>query len=73
MATKKMDTIRIDIDGDIRTVLKSGYIKAKTKMLQEFGYTTLTEKEVEDGLEKALNGNADEVISMFIESDLAKD
>ena len=72
MSVKKAETIRIDIDGDIRTVLKSGYIKAKTKMLQEFGYTNLTEKEVEKGLEKAIKGEADEVISMFIESDLAK-
>jgi len=73
MKKKKQETIWISLDGHKKEVPKSAYITAKTKSLIEFGYTTLTEDEVSKGLDKALSGNADEIISMFIEGDLLKD
>lgn len=66
-------TITINIDGEKKIVPRKAYIKAKTEMLKEFGYSSLTEKEVEKGLQNALAGKANDVISMFIESDLHKD
>lgn len=62
--------IKIDLDGNVREVLKIAYIKAKTKDLQNFGYTTLTEEEVSNQLEKILKGEDLDVIGMFMESDI---
>ena len=53
------------------TVLKSNYIKLKTKDLIEFGYTSLTEKEVGEQVEKILAKSDDlSVIGLFCKSDL---
>ena len=49
-----METINLS---DGRLVLKSDYIKAKTTVLKEFGYDSLTEKEVEEQLELILSKN----------------
>ena len=52
-------------------VLKSNYVKLKTKDLIEFGYTSLTEKEVEVQVEKILAKDNDlSVIGMFCKDDL---
>ena len=52
-------------------VLKSKYVKLKTKDLIEFGYTSLTEKEVEEQVEKILAKDSDlSVIGMFCKDDL---
>jgi hypothetical protein len=65
------ETIRIKIDDSKRSVYKKDYIKAKTKQLQEFGYASLTEKETEEQLNKALKGDTDlTVIGMFIKEDI---
>ena len=54
-------------------VLKSNYVKLKTKDLIEFGYTSLTEKEVEEQVEKILlNDNDLSIIGMFCKDDLAQ-
>lgn len=66
------ETVKLSIDGQQLDVPKIAYIKSKTIQLKEFGYSSLTEKDVSDALEKALAGNAKDVISMFIESDLQK-
>lgn len=56
---------------DGRTVLKSDYIKAKTKDLQEFGYSDLTESDLEKSLNMILsNSNELDVIAHFIKDDL---
>jgi len=67
------ETVWLELDGMKKEVLKSDYIRLKTKDLREFGYSTLTEDEVAASLEKALAGNANDVISMFIDGDLLKD
>ncbi len=52
-------------------VLKSNYVKLKTKDLVEFGYTSLTEKDVEIQVEKILSKDNDlSVIGMFCKDDL---
>jgi hypothetical protein len=52
-------------------VLKSNYIKLKTKDLIEFGYASLTEEEVLNQVEKILSKNSDlSVIGMFCKGDL---
>lgn len=66
------ETIKINLDGETRTVPKKAYIKAKTGDLQNFGYTNLTEKEVEIQLEKILKGEELDIIGMFMESDIVK-
>jgi hypothetical protein len=51
-------------------VLKSNYIKLKTKDLKEFGYTSLTENEVAQQVEKILKKENDlSIIGMFCKDD----
>lgn len=53
------------------TVLKTDYIRLKTKDLIEFGYTSLTENDVAVQVEKILKGDTDlSVIGMFCKGDL---
>lgn len=56
--------------GETRHVSKSDYVTAKTKMLIEFGYTNLTEAEVETQLNNLLDGKELDIIGMFIEKDI---
>ena len=55
---------------DGRRVGKSDYITAKTKDLQEYGYSTLTETEVRFQLNQVLKEERLNVIGSFIESDI---
>jgi hypothetical protein len=51
-------------------VLKSNYIKLKTKDLIEYGYTNLTEDEVAEQVEKILNKDSDlSIIGAFCKGD----
>lgn len=51
-------------------VLKSDYIKLKTKDLKEFGYTNLSENEVAEQVEKILKKEGGlSVIGMFCKDD----
>ena len=53
------------------SVLKSNYIKLKTKDLIEFGYTSLTENEVALEVDKILQNKSDlTVIGMFCKDDI---
>lgn len=65
-----METIKLN---DGRVVSKSDYIKAKTKDLIEFGYSSLTEEVLSEQLDKILS-NAPEselnVIGLFCKSDI---
>jgi hypothetical protein len=52
-------------------VLKSNYIRLKTKDLIEFGYTNLTEQEVSEQVDKIINKKDDlSVIGMFCKEDI---
>ena len=52
-------------------VLKSNYVKLKTKDLIEFGYVKLTEKEVSDQVDKIMKGDKNlSIIGMFCKDDL---
>lgn len=51
-------------------VLKSNYIKLKTKDLKEFGYESITENEVAEQVEKILKKEDNlSVIGMFCKGD----
>ena len=51
-------------------VLKSNYIKLKTKDLKDFGYSGLTENDVAEQVEKILKKQNDlSVIGMFCKDD----
>ena len=52
------------------TVSKQHYVTAKTKDLKEFGYESLTEAEVEDQVDKILNGEDLGVIGLFCKDDI---
>lgn len=63
-----MDKIKMS-NGNV--VLKSDYIKLKTKDLIEFGYNNLTEDEVAEQVDKILRKDGDlNVIGMFCKGDL---
>lgn len=67
------EKIKLDLDGRIVSVTKEQYIKAKTKDLKNFGYESLTEKEVGDQLSKVLASDKNlSIIGMFIEKDIVK-
>lgn len=66
------ELVKLNLDGKKISAARDVYIKQKTKQLREFGYSSLTEKEVTEALDKAISGKAEDVISMFIESDLDK-
>lgn len=52
-------------------ILKSNYVKLKTKDLIEFGYSSLTENEVSEQVDKIVKGDKDlSVIGMFCKDDL---
>ena len=68
-----MGTVTIQVDGNNKTVSRADYIKAKTKTLLEFGYSTLTEDEVSKQLDNVLAGRPLNAIGMFIEGDVVKD
>jgi hypothetical protein len=52
-------------------VLKSNYIRLKTRDLIEFGYSNLTEQEVSEQVDKILNKQDDlSVIGMFCKDDI---
>lgn len=54
-------------------ISKRKYVELKTKDLIEFGYSTLTEKEVEEQVDKILNKQELSVIGRFCEDDISID
>ena len=55
-------------------VSKAKYAELKTKDLIEFGYSTLTEKEVLEQVDKILKGDTNlNVIGRFCEDDISKE
>lgn len=63
-------TIR-DRDADREGLINTqAYVKAKTRDLQKFGYSDLTEDTVRDQVIAILNGEKLTVIGMFMEGDI---
>ena len=70
-STDGLGDINVNIDGRRATVAAAHYIKAKTKQLREFGYTTLTEEEVEKQLRMILEKEeVSGVIGMFMRDEI---
>jgi len=56
------------------SVLKSNYVKLKTKDLKEFGYVSLTEEEVLEQVDKLLKKDVNlSIIGLFCKDDLQID
>lgn len=67
----KKETIVIEVNYIKKTVLLSDYIVAKTKALIEFGYSTVTEAEVEKAVRSVLKKEEQvDVIGMMCEDDI---
>lgn len=69
------EQIKVSIDGrPAKAVTRKVYVEAKTKQLRAFGYTTLTEKEVDEQitalLEKKSFGDGLTVIGMFMDGEI---
>lgn len=64
--------IMIEINGVRKRVATVEYISAKTKQLQEFGYSSLTKAEVERQLSVVLSKKREHltVIGMFMENEV---
>lgn len=63
--------ILLPFDNEPVVVAKTDYIKAKTKDLIEFGYTTLTEQDVADQLEKILTHDKElSIIGAFMKDEI---
>jgi len=66
--------LKINLDGEIRTVSRHAYVTAKHKQMVDFGYSTLTKSEVDTQVELVIAGKtmADglSVIGMFMKDDL---
>ncbi len=56
-----------------KVVSEDRYIKMKTADLREFGYSTLTENQVAEQLEKIRKGEPLSIIGKFMENDLSDD
>lgn len=68
-----MTTITILIDGQKKVVNKAAYIRAKTRQLREFGYSSLTTQDVREQLDKHLAGEELDVIGMFLQDEVLKE
>lgn len=66
-----MSTIWIKSGVGEKQVSKTAYAEAKLRQLHEFGYSGLTLDVINEAIEKALSGKADDIISLLIEDDMA--
>ena len=65
--------ILIEVDEHKKLVLTKSYIMAKTKQLQEFGYTTLTEQETTEQLKNILDGDKPlSIIGQFMVGEIVR-
>jgi hypothetical protein len=67
--------INVKINDEVASVCVMDYVEAKTKDLQEFGYTQLTEKEVLKSVHRIVQKqmNKKDVIDLFIKDDIVID
>jgi hypothetical protein len=69
----KIETITIQVNGLIKRVSLDDYVRAKTKSLIEFGYTTLTEDEVRNKVMSIVDGEKQkDIIGMYCEDDIVR-
>lgn len=73
MIAKLPEELHVNLNGKEGYVTTNQYVVARTKDLREFGYNTLTQKEVEDQVLKILNGEKLNVIGMFMENEIIKE
>lgn len=64
------DYLKVKIDGRVFEAVRSSYVTAKTKQLREFGYTSLTESEVNAQIDLLLTGRKPSVIGRFMEDEI---
>ena len=70
----ELKTIKVKINYEPRSVYVQDYVRAKTKDLQEFGYSTLTEKSVLASVRRVLNKEKlTDVIDHFVKDDIILD
>jgi hypothetical protein len=73
-STAGLGDIRVRIEGKEGVVDRTKYVQAKTKQLREFGYSTLTEAEVNEQIDALLAkktfGEGLTVIGMFMEGEV---
>jgi hypothetical protein len=62
--------LEITVNYTPKRVKLTDYVTAKTKALQQFGYTDIESKEVKEQIVKISNGDELNVIGMMIEGDL---
>lgn len=62
--------LKVCINGKIGFVNKKEYIKAKANQLKEFGYSSLTEKEVRLQIDNIIKGNPISIIGMFMKDEV---
>lgn len=67
--------IKVKLDGKpVGVCDRAAYVKAKTKQLQEFGYPSLTEQEVDEQIDALLAGkkfgHGLTVIGMFMDKEV---
>lgn len=65
--------IIIKIDGQTRRVAYESYLKAALRMVQDFGYPSLTLDEVREQAEKILANDDLTVIGMIMKDSIAED
>lgn len=68
---KEIEAVEISVEGrPWRRVARADYVKAKTQQLQEFGYPSLTQKEVDEQITAIQKGLPLNVIGMFMEREV---
>lgn len=71
-----MSELRVTIDGKSVVCDRRHYVTAKTKQLREFGYPSLTEKEVDEQVSAVLAGKklleGLDVIGGFIKGEISE-
>ena len=69
-----MGEILVNINYEPMRVLVADYVKAKTKDLIAFGYSTLTEEQVLSSVKRVINKEKlSDVIDHFVKGDICED
>jgi len=66
----KKQYLKLSIDGRKLEATRESYVTAKTKALREFGYSNLTEQEVNDQITAIIDGKPTNVVGKFMEDEV---